>query len=154
MGSGFAGEFHHRFYSCSFVSFDSIAPALSPFGPTIGCSLTCIAPDAAPPPGANFQLLFLRLAQAFGSRIRPDARLWLVSLQPRTACSLLKWEQLTLCALCVLRGSNAFRSSAVRDNRYNVSREKFSEIFLKPAPLQPMPGRVMVAQVWNHKLNE
>jgi hypothetical protein len=36
------------------------------------------------------------------SRIRPDARLWLVSLQPRSACSLLKWEQLTLCALCVL----------------------------------------------------
>jgi hypothetical protein len=32
--------------------------------------------------------------------------------------------------------------------------QKFSEIFLKPAPLQPMPDRVMVAQVWNHKLNE
>ena len=28
------------------------------------------------PPGANFQLLFLLLAQAFGSRIRPDTRLW------------------------------------------------------------------------------
>ena len=42
------------------------------------------------PPGANFQLLFLRLAQAFGSRTRPDARLWLVSLQPRTACGLMK----------------------------------------------------------------
>jgi len=34
------------------------------------------------PPGANFQLLFHRLAQAFGSRIRPDARLWLVSPPP------------------------------------------------------------------------
>lgn len=57
------------------------------------------------PPGANFQLLFLRLAQAFGSRIRPDARLWFIfPFQPRTACSLLKWEQLTLCALCVLGG--------------------------------------------------
>ena len=30
-----------------------------------------------PPQGANFQLLFLRLAQAFGSRTRPDTRLWL-----------------------------------------------------------------------------
>jgi hypothetical protein len=76
------------------------------------------------PPGANFQLLFLRLAQAFGSRIRPDARLWFIfPFQPRTACSLLKWEQLTLCALCVLCGQNAFGSSAARDSRYSVSRE-------------------------------
>lgn len=83
------------------------------------------------PPGANFQLLFLRLAQAFGSRIRPDARLWFIfPFQPRTACSLLKWEQLTLCALGVLRGlgvlggQNVFGSSAARDSRYNVSEGK------------------------------
>ncbi len=54
----------------------------------------------------------------------------------------------------VIRGQNAFGSSVVRDIRYSIPREKFSEIFLKPAPLQPMPDRVMVAQVWNHKLNE
>lgn len=38
-------------YPCPSVPFDSIAPALSPFGPTMGCSLTCIAPDASPPRG-------------------------------------------------------------------------------------------------------
>jgi hypothetical protein len=54
----------------------------------------------------------------------------------------------------VLGGQTAFGSSAVRDSRYNIPREKFSEIFLKPSPLQPMPDPVMVAQVWNHKLNE
>ena len=37
------------------------------------------------PPGANFQLLFLRLAQAFGSRIRPDARLWFIFPSNRAA---------------------------------------------------------------------
>jgi hypothetical protein len=42
------------------------------------------------------------------SRIRPDARLWLVSLQSRSARSLLKLEQLILCALGVLCGQNAF----------------------------------------------
>jgi hypothetical protein len=36
------------------------------------------------------------------SRIRPDARLWLVSLQSRSSRSLLKLEQLILCALCAL----------------------------------------------------
>ncbi len=41
IGSGFAGDFHRRFYSCLFANFDSIAPALSPFGPTIGCSTSC-----------------------------------------------------------------------------------------------------------------
>lgn len=85
------------------------------------------------PPGANFQLLFLRLAQAFGSRIRPDARLWFIfPFQPRTACSLLKWEQLTLCALGVLRGlgvlggQNVFGSSAARDSRYNAHGDLFT----------------------------
>ena len=47
-----------------------------PFGPTFGCSLTCIVPDAAPL-WANFQLLFLQLSQAFGSRTCSGARLWL-----------------------------------------------------------------------------
>jgi hypothetical protein len=42
MGSGFTGEFHRRFYSVLFANFDSIAPALSPFGPTIGCSASCL----------------------------------------------------------------------------------------------------------------
>ena len=41
IGSGFAGEFHCRFYSCLFADFDSIAPASSPFGPTVGCSTSC-----------------------------------------------------------------------------------------------------------------
>jgi len=41
MGGGFAGEFYYRFYSCLFANFDSFAPALSPFGPTVGCSTSC-----------------------------------------------------------------------------------------------------------------
>ena len=41
MKSGFAGEFRCRFYLCLFANFDSIAPALSPFGPNIGCSTSC-----------------------------------------------------------------------------------------------------------------
>ena len=79
---------------------------------------------------------------------------WLVSFQPGSACSLLKWEQLTLRALGVLGGQNVFGLSAVLDSRYNVSREKISEIFLKPAPLQPMPVCIMIAQVWNRAPNE
>ena len=56
-------------------------------------------------PGANFQLLFLRLAQAFGSRTRPDARLWFMfPLQPRSVLPLPYCKQFTLCALCVLCG--------------------------------------------------
>jgi len=54
----------------------------------------------------------------------------------------------------VIRGQNAFGGSAVIDSRYSISREKISEIFLKRMPLQPMPDRVMVAQVWKRKLNE
>jgi hypothetical protein len=41
----------------------------------------------------NFIIGFIRVHSFYS---------WLVSLQPRSACSLLKWEQLTLCALCVL----------------------------------------------------
>ena len=41
MGGGFAGEFCYRFYLCFFAQFDSIAPAFSPFGPTVGCSTSC-----------------------------------------------------------------------------------------------------------------
>ena len=41
IGSGFAGEFHCRLYSYLFAQFDSIAPAFSPFGPTVGCSTSC-----------------------------------------------------------------------------------------------------------------
>jgi len=41
MGGSFAGEFCCRFYSCLFANFDSIAPAPSPFGPTVGCSTSC-----------------------------------------------------------------------------------------------------------------
>ena len=39
VGSGFAGEFLCRFY----LRNDSVAPDLSPFGPTIGCSTSCPA---------------------------------------------------------------------------------------------------------------
>jgi len=41
MGSGFAGEFYNQFDSWLFANFDSIAPALSLFGPTIGCFTSC-----------------------------------------------------------------------------------------------------------------
>ena len=41
MGSGFAGECSYRFSSCFFAQFDSIAPAFSPFGPTVGCAASC-----------------------------------------------------------------------------------------------------------------
>ena len=37
VGSGFAGEFLCRVY----LRNDSVAPDLSPFGPTIGCSTSC-----------------------------------------------------------------------------------------------------------------
>ena len=63
---------------CPSGKFDSLAPALSPFGPTIGCSLT---------------------------RIRPDARLWLIfPFCPRSARSLLNCKQFSLRALGVLGG--------------------------------------------------
>jgi hypothetical protein len=68
------------------------------------------------PLGANFQLFFLRLAQAFGSRIRPDARLWFnFSLQPRSACSFLKWEN-SLSALSVSFDSLAPTRLTLRAN--------------------------------------
>jgi hypothetical protein len=41
MGSGFAGECSYRFSSWFFAQFDSIAPAFSPFGPTVGCFTSC-----------------------------------------------------------------------------------------------------------------
>ena len=82
-------------------------------------------------------------------RVYSEYSWFIFSLQPRSACSLLKWEELTLCVLGVLGGQNAFGSSAVLGSRHSVSREKFSEIFLKPAPLQPMPVCIMIARVWN-----
>jgi hypothetical protein len=35
-------------HPCISGSFDSVVPTPSPFGPTFGCSLTCIVPNAAP----------------------------------------------------------------------------------------------------------
>jgi hypothetical protein len=81
--------------------------------------------------------------------------LWFIfSFQPRSARSLLKLEQLTLCALGVLCGQNAFGGSTIIDSRYNTSSQKFSEIFLKPEPLKPMSNRDIVPQVWNRTPNE
>jgi hypothetical protein len=56
--------------------------------------------------------------------------------------------------LSVLCGQNAFGSSAFIDSRYNISSQNFFEIFLKPAPLQPMPLCIMIAQFWNRPPNE
>ena len=76
----------------------------------------------------------------------------------RSAPRLSSWHYsghlIFLCALGVLCGQNAFGSSAAGDSRYSISSPKFSEIFLNLEQLQPMPDRVMVAQVWKHKLNE
>jgi hypothetical protein len=105
-------------------------------------------------------LLFLRpIRPASASkplfiREHPCHPWFIFSLQPRSACSLLKWEELTLCVLGVFGGQNAFGSSAVLGSRHSVSREKFSEIFLKPSPLQPMPVCIMIARVWNRTPNE
>jgi hypothetical protein len=41
--------------------------------------------------------------------------------------------------------SNAFGGSTIIDSRYNTSSQKFSEIFLKPALLQPIPVCMMIA---------
>jgi hypothetical protein len=79
---------------------------------------------------------------------------WARRSPPRLSSWHYSGHLIFLRALGVLGGQKFFGLSAVIDGRYNVSGGKFSEIFLKPAPLQPMPDCVMVAQVWKHKLNE
>ena len=61
MEGGFAGEFCYRFSSCFFAQFDSIAPAFSPFGPTIGCSTSC-------PPSHSVVVQWVVLAVIGGPR--------------------------------------------------------------------------------------
>ena len=57
-------------------------------------------------------------------RVHSEYSWFIFSLQPGSARSLLKWEELTLCVLGVFGGQNAFGSSAVIDIRYNVSEPK------------------------------
>jgi|GEM_PF-5959723 len=49
-------------------------------------------------------------------RVYSEYSWFMFSLQPRSAPSLLKWKELTLCVLGVLGGQNVFGSSAVIDS--------------------------------------